>query len=162
MKYGFWTEFDEILEDLPNAEWGYLESELKTNGLTPYDFLHGLCNYFAQYLHDIYGYKMAGLYEEPDQMIHAYCTKEIDGVTYYIDVRGITDDWNEFIKEFYESGTWSGDYDYSYFLTGDQVNERDNIEEMRKGKAYEAAQMIDREYGYYDFPSYLQSIGQNY
>lgn len=44
---------------------------------------------------------MKAIYDcDSGELIHAYCTAEINNETVYIDVRGITNDWDEFIEEF--------------------------------------------------------------
>ena len=160
MKDGFWEDLESLWEEYPDSEWGYLEGEIKTHNRTPYNFLHGECDIFARYLSDKYGYKMSALYEEPGQLIHAYCVNEINGVTYYIDVRGIIDDWNEFIKEFYDNGLWCGDYSYSYFLEDKELIDLLNHDEnnMSYREAYKASAVIDDEYRYYDFYDYRFNI----
>ena len=156
MRYGFWEDRESFLEDYPDTGWNYLEDEFKTHNRTPYNFLHGECDIFARYLSDKYGYMMSALYEEPNQLIHAYCTNEVNGVVYYIDVRGITDNWEEFIREFYDTGIWCGDYSYSYFLEGKELDEvlNHNRIEMSFLEAYKASAAIDGEYRYYDFYDY--------
>ena len=160
MKQGFWTDLEKMQKDTPEADWGFLENELFAYGVNLYDFLHGRCAYFAQYLHDTYGYKIVGLYEEPDQLIHAYCVEVIDGISYYIDVRGITDNWAEFIQEFYDTGCWCGDYSYSYYLTDNDVVSKEDAEGIKKespyNNPYKAAAVIDDKYKYYNLRTYLK------
>lgn len=100
---GFYNELDALKEDYPDADWGFLENttisdEMKLNA---YDFLHGSCLNFAMVLHELYGYDIECIFSEEDSsLVHAYCKKQIDEVIYFIDVRGITSDYVEFIDEF--------------------------------------------------------------
>lgn len=99
-KYDFWDELRSLREEFPEASWGYLENEYSLFGLSPYDFLHGSCDIFAEVLHEKYGYTLE--YAECLGLLHAYCVKELDGHTYYIDVRGICSDYDEFLEDFKE------------------------------------------------------------
>lgn len=84
----------------------YIEMEnfpVGEDGLTMFDFLHGKCGYFSDYLH-IKNPKwqvidmMRGTFWNP--MIHSYCVRTIGGKTYFADARGITDDPEEFFSDF--------------------------------------------------------------
>ncbi len=103
-----WDEdlIDNLAKQYPK-EKNYIEN------YTPYEFLHGSCNVFAKALSDIKGLSVSAIYE-PDEdaegiedypskyhLVHMYCTTE-DGL--YVDIRGVTDSWEEFIKEFIDSG----------------------------------------------------------
>lgn len=77
----------------------------KENGR--YEFLHGYCDSFATALHKKYGYPIEAIYN--GHLTHAYCVVERDGVKYYIDARGITNDWGEFITEFYHVSSFLGE-----------------------------------------------------
>ena len=68
--------------------------------LTKYNFLHGYCDTFATILSKKYGYEIEAMYNEHNELIHAYCVKQVDGVNYYIDVRGITSNWFDFVAPF--------------------------------------------------------------
>lgn len=70
---------------------------------TPYDFLHGDCNIFAQYLHETYGYAIeAVMKREEDRcaLIHMYCIDESSGAKEYIDVRGRCTDFDLLMEDF--------------------------------------------------------------
>ncbi len=151
MYNGFWKELDE------NVEWNFLEDALKTNtGDTPYDFLHGACNIFAQYLNETYGYRVEMLYEEPGQLIHAYCVYESpSGKFYYIDVRGITDRLEDMMQEFIDCGAWCGDMDYSWILNGKEIPEELQATGWLGKKTMEAAKEIDEHYGFYNTKTWL-------
>ncbi len=149
---GFWTNLEALKEDDAEAGWEFLENELKTKtGETPYHFLHGSCNIFAQHLNETYGYRVEMLYEEPGQLIHAYCTyKSSSGKTYYIDVRGITDSFEELVQEFIDCGIWCGDMDYSWILKGKDTPEELQAQGWIGKRTLEAAKEIDEEYRFYD------------
>lgn len=73
-------------------------------------FLTGYCGNLAEYLHNTYGYEIGVVYSDPygetsegtysgwtGDIIHVYNVAEIDGVKYYIDSRGITDNEKAFM-----------------------------------------------------------------
>lgn len=66
-----------------------------------YKYLHGCCDYFAEALSQVFGYEVDSLRNNRG-LIHAYCIFCENEITYYIDARGITDDYEEFIQEFSE------------------------------------------------------------
>ena len=93
---------------------------MEYHGITSYDFLHGNCNIFAEYLHKKYSYNIEAVFEEPSQLIHMYCTTVSPfGEKLYIDVRGVNSDFGEFMQEFEDSGLWTSESmkdGYSYTI----------------------------------------------
>ncbi len=165
MKKGFWVEFEEYLNENPeeaeNAEMdGYIQTELtfstceerNEDGLEP-DYLHGSCTTFAQCLNEVFGYKVECVYqtEDPDdspQLVHAYCTTQTtDGKTFYVDVRGMIDDYDKFMAEFYDAGLWSND-DYS-FTESDMDSIPDRYKESAESFEYQAAKKVIKDFGGY-------------
>ncbi len=105
MHNGFYEELDSIRdEENDNEEYGYEFMDLYTagEGENLYEYLHGYCDMFALALHERYGYRIERIISpEKHNLIHAYCTAPApDGTTLFIDCRGITDNWGEFIGEF--------------------------------------------------------------
>ncbi len=101
------------------------EAQAIIKSYTAYDFLHGDCNLFAQYLHETYGYKLGAVFETDDDenyhLVHMFCyNKQDDGRTDYIDVRGKCDDFDLFMKEFYDVGLWADD-DYTIYNEYDKM-----------------------------------------
>lgn len=98
---GFYIKLDDLKNECEDfsCDFSFLENEISYGTITPDWFLHGNCDIFACYLHDKYGYEMKAVCN-PEQLIHVYCIANINNKTVYIDIRGITDDWNEFITEF--------------------------------------------------------------
>lgn len=47
-----------------------------------------------------YGYTVYKIEKKNGDYIHCFCTAIWNGITYYIDVRGITNNYDEFISEF--------------------------------------------------------------
>ena len=102
----------DLIKENPDVRENYIE------GFNLYDFLHGSCDVFAKALSDINGLSISAIYEPdedatgiedyPDKyhLVHMYCTTK-DG--YYVDVRGITDNWDEFIKDFIDNGLMNND-----------------------------------------------------
>lgn len=62
-------------------------------------FLHGTCHVFAYALHQEFGYDFLEL-KGKSGMIHWCCIADYNGTEIYIDVSGITADFNELIIEF--------------------------------------------------------------
>lgn len=114
MHFGFYEELDDLRVDDSDADFGFLENisnneyiefvlafgETKKYLLSAYDFLHGYCDIFAKRIHDQFSLPMYAIYSESGDMVHCFCKINADGRDYYIDVRGITDDYTEFISEF--------------------------------------------------------------
>ena len=110
MKYGFYTELEELREDEPEEEFdfGFMENESYINQdpnknfkyVSAYDFLHGYCFEFALALNEMFGYEIECIMGEENELIHAYCILKENGHNIYIDVRGYTDEYDTFIEEF--------------------------------------------------------------
>lgn len=100
MHNGFYEELDVLKKDIGDeCDFGFLENEEIKNHFNAYDFLHGFCDVFAIVLNNLFSYDMECIMNE-DGLVHAYCKKEINGRTFFIDVRGVTDNYGEFIEEF--------------------------------------------------------------
>lgn len=73
-------------------------------------FLHGVCGIFALALADVFLYDIELAYEKPEpgeamkedlascanRLVHIYCKKQVGEKTYYVDVRGIVENWETF------------------------------------------------------------------
>lgn len=59
--------------------------------------LHGECTCFALALKDIFGYFPCIIERKGGVGFHAYCQKTKNGKTYYIDARGVTESFEEFM-----------------------------------------------------------------
>ncbi len=96
-----------------------------------FDFIHGRCAEFAYYFHEqnpdwkIVDMRRGNFW---DSLIHSYCIKEIGGITYFADARGITDDPEEFFADF----ACSKDMHVE-----DYIPEEDEAVEEEVKKAYE-------------------------
>lgn len=68
----------------------------------PYDsayvLLNGSCNHFAVSLGKIYGYNVYVIQQIDKKGFHAFCQIYERGRWYYVDARGITSSFDEFIK----------------------------------------------------------------
>lgn len=111
-----------------------------------YVFLHGFCDVFAYRLREKYDYDICFNYEDEEctQLIHAYCVCTINDKLYYIDIRGITDDYDEFFKEF-EDWDWYGYTDSLLFWFKDESKRILN----RKGKFSKQHKIIDKIFDYF-------------
>lgn len=97
MKTGFWLEADEQ-KDVTIDELFQDNDEL----IYIYEFLFEYCEAFAASLNQHFGYKVEYLYDDNGNLVYTYCVLNIGGKMHYIDIRGVTDDWNEFIEKFNE------------------------------------------------------------
>ncbi len=113
MHYGFYEELDSLLEDYEDSDFGFLENinmpcedsvgvfDTKINRhINAYDFLHGCCNEFAYMLNEKYGYPIYEIVDHTGTLIHSFARLDQNNIHYFIDVRGITTDYHEFISEF--------------------------------------------------------------
>lgn len=78
------------------------ENESQENGKETLneEMLYHASDVFAELLSRKFGYKMEQIIDSLGSLCHVYCVTESDGKTLYIDSRGVTDDYGEFIKEF--------------------------------------------------------------
>lgn len=80
--------------------------DLEIHGTDPFCMFHGRCYQFAHYFAGETPGWTVTLIERGtfwNTLVHAFCTKEIDGKTYFADARGITDDPSVFFED-YECG----------------------------------------------------------
>lgn len=63
-------------------------------------FLHGMCHIFAYVLHKRFGYDILEIKNISGSCIHWCCIANYKGKEIYIDVRGMTTDYQEFLQEF--------------------------------------------------------------
>lgn len=146
MKKGFWEELDSIRKENPDDEYDFSFMDMyssDTSSLNAYDFLHGCCNEFADYLHSKYGYQIEAI-REYGHLIHMYCTAEIDGVEHYIDVRGICDDFDEFMQDFTDNGLWENS-DCTIYRQYDEVPKKFKLKKRNKS----TVEFFDRTYACY-------------
>ena len=68
--------------------------------LNPYDFLHGYCHIFALALHNQFHYPIYVIKNSNNEIVHFYCKDIFKDKPIYIDVRGITNDFDTFANEF--------------------------------------------------------------
>ena len=149
MRNGFWLELDELRKENPEDDYDFSFMEnytLKDNKLNAFDFLHGFCNEFADYLHEKYGYSVEAV-REYGNLIHMYCTAEIDGETHFIDIRGICDDWDEFMQEFTDAGLWEN-MDRTRYLEYEKVPRKHKLKKSNE----ELVRYFDEEFGCYAVP----------
>lgn len=63
-------------------------------------FLHGLCDVFAAALYNVFKYQTVKITDGHGKLIHAFCRAEQNGRPIYIDARGITSSYEDFISPF--------------------------------------------------------------
>lgn len=118
---GYWPQ---IIER-GNAE--FLEDEYEGTEFSAYEFLHGCCTTFAYLLAKTYGYQIITVRDFENCLVHAYCRHVVDGIPYYIDIRGITTEEHEVLQEF-DEGFGKGEYlDGFYFFQDYGKNDLDEF-----------------------------------
>ena len=81
--------------------WPNFFNKQELNGTDMFKYLHGFCDWFAITLGRKFDYTINSIWDkQTNSLMHAYCTQKVGNITYYIDSRGITDNYNEFINEF--------------------------------------------------------------
>ena len=146
MRYGFWNDIYSLREDaedegyLEDIDFSFMDGGLHSHGYNTYNFLHGCCNEFADYLHRTYGYKVMAILEH-GQLIHMYCETDSG----YIDIRGVCDDFEEFMQDFTDNGLWENS-DCTVIREYKKIPAKYRASE----DGLKAAAAMDQEYGYYD------------
>ena len=163
--FGFMENETDAFSDEDHERWADMLSKANksvdncmamsvVSRFTPHCFLHGDCNIFAQYLHKKYGYRVEAVFEdcgdgEKPKLVHMYCKYEPEpGYKVYVDVRGKCNDFDLFMKEFYDNGLWGND-NYTVIREYDDIPEDCRTDEEDLWRL-EAAEKTDAVYGYYD------------
>lgn len=108
-------------------------------------FLHGICHIFAYDLHRKFGYDILELKNKSGGMTHWCCVSDYNDKKLYIDVRGATTDYNEFLEEFQPD---MGEHPLEKIIDEkDLINYNDEWEEEEQLKF--ADDIIERYYNYY-------------
>lgn len=115
-------------------------------------FLHGVCGIFALTLAEEYGYPIYVTYAQPESefsddedepdldwcvsnAIHFYCVEPVGDDTWYIDVRGRTKDWDQFMGVEFDGLPVGGWFEYpatdcrdflSSLMTGEELSYFEN------------------------------------
>lgn len=145
MHTGFYIDYEELSE-LATGFY-FLENEPQINGFHIYDFLHGYCEIFAQHLHDKYGYVTEKVLDANGELVHCYGTRTEKGKTIFADLRGETDNYQEFIREFEEElyGVYSERYPNEHNSKSEiNLNQYENKEQMLK-----ISEEITRKYNFW-------------
>lgn len=112
-------------------------------------FRQGSCQLFALALHDTFGYTV---YEISDNLSkHWFCKKTIGKDTFYIDVRGITNDFCAFIATL-EYLYCAVDTSFEYCILQDTPDKDDYVHQF--GLEF-AKWIIDRDRQFYDVDHYI-------
>ena len=101
IKTGYYTSkyvlADDYLEKVKNPFWKEdldLEESLYEDARI---FLQGSCHLFAYALSECFGYEIIEICNNKCVGNHYYCVTHVDNIPIYIDVRGATGDWMDFI-----------------------------------------------------------------
>lgn len=114
------------------------------------DFLHGSCNIFAQCLNKTYNYPIEAIYEN-NQLIHMYCVDDSDPENrIYIDVRGKCNDFDYFMKEFYDNGLYNGALcKKKLYKSVKDIPKTEQLKNKTEMDYIQYAEQIIKEYNYY-------------
>lgn len=100
---GFYAcEGESICQRLRNIEYEKLmghDASEECGVYDAYDFLQGACNVFAYVLQEVFCYDVFAI-KEGEKLIHMFCKTEYQGKRVYVDVRGATTSYDEFIRGF--------------------------------------------------------------
>lgn len=111
------------------------------------NFLHSICHIFAYVLHQKFGYDILELQDESGCMVHWCCVSDYKGRELYIDVRGATTDYYEFLSEFQPS--------IGKNPLKRKINEKDLVdyadEWIEEGQIRFANEIIEKYYNYYSY-----------
>ena len=107
-----------------------------------YSLLHGSCNHFAVALKNVLGYTPYIIEETDKKGFHAFCQVYKNGRLYYVDARGVTSSFDEFMvvaREFVR-----GEYTIRE-ATQDVIEEWESGSEYND-EAYAFAEAVIKEY----------------
>lgn len=86
-------------KDLDGYSIYFEDDEHRPYKATPMDYLHGKCDVFASFIKRHLGYPIYAI-KKDGHIVHVFNMVEKNGENLYIDVRGITNDFEEFICEY--------------------------------------------------------------
>ena len=153
MQTGFWDDFEQLKIDSDFVDWEYLRGQ-KDNVVgqwrfSPYDYLNGFCDAFAQALNERFGYDLEYIIERqylaqnaPTRLIHAYCIKDVGDQVVYVDVRGQQTDFDQFLVPF---GLEEKDFDGKYYFTVSSVEPLDRYRFAKRSKYLIGARQLIKE-----------------
>lgn len=99
---GYFLIGEDELYNVDNPKWDFSDEQDQMPGFA-YDNAHvfkmGSCQLFSLALKQEFGYSAVEVKGQDGRLIHAFCMGEICQQKAFVDVRGITTNWNEF---------WSG------------------------------------------------------
>lgn len=150
MQTGFWEEYDILRQSDADLDWHYLRGNKQPEWrFSPYNYLNGLCDAFAQALNERFGYDLEYIIEReylaedaPTRLIHAYCIRDLGDQVVYVDIRGQQSDFDQFLVPF---GLVESDLDGRYFYMVSAVEPLDRYRFHRKSKYMIGARQLIRE-----------------
>ena len=107
-------------------------------------FLSCSCDIFAYVLHLRFGYDIYYVINESGSIFHCCCILDYDSCRFYIDVRGITNNFDEFLSYY--------NIDFSSSIEIQKVDDLSIIlDDLDDGLVKFANELIDKYYNYYSF-----------
>lgn len=85
------------LSDLLAESFTY---SIQKNTFDANTFLHGVCDIFAYALAKLFNYTIYQVVDDNGYIVHAFCIYRKNNTNLYIDARGITSDYDDFISDF--------------------------------------------------------------
>ena len=92
----FYEGDKDILNIRNNNEIVEKDEENPFEQFSAVDFMTGSCDIFSVCLNEKFDYKIYKIIQKKE--VHYFCFSEIDKIKYYIDVRGFTNSFNEFVN----------------------------------------------------------------
>lgn len=92
------------LHSIKNEKWNFSDTDDDLEGFAYEDadaFRMGACNLFSLALNQEFGLPAYELRGANNRFIHAFCAYECFGKKFFVDVRGATNDLNEFLDGLY-------------------------------------------------------------
>lgn len=144
------------------TDFYFMENDLLSDDISSYHFLHGMCDVFARYMAHTYGLRQEAILDDEGRLIHAYCMAQTPtGTTLFLDVRGWTDDYDEFLSEFDD---WlvvpSNKAIYPTFGTVPYIPYFDDVDTDFEQQYSFAAQILDKDNRYIQSLSSVFGIKQ--
>ena len=127
---GFYNDDDseESLYDINYTDFGEFPEDDEVPYFTAHELLSGSCHHFALSLKKVFGYNPYIIEDIKGHGFHVFCQIYKTGQVYYVDARGITSNFSEFMdkaKEFVSDeyiirpvdskdiDEWERDFDYN-------------------------------------------------
>lgn len=136
---GFYINHMGDLDEISFEELMGYESDEEIGVYNASQLLHGVCYLFSYALHEVFDYDAFAIMNN-DILVHTFCRSQYENRPVYIDARGATTSFDEFLQGFVMDSVWS--------------IERQHLDEVWEDRDMEryafAKQVIRRYMSYYE------------